>query len=170
MLPSQAGMGTEARGDGGSPAGQGIDLVGVTGHLLEARQAHARWNLDFPIRTPHPASISQAQSPYSYTPLLPTQNTSKPLQPTYPITMDALKKAAEKVTGGSSANQQVNTQPHGQPSGAGGQQDYVDKAFGAGVQKSGYNVNAGQQEKITDAGRGAFEKATGKNVPDKFSN
>jgi hypothetical protein len=41
--------------------------------------------------------------------------------------MDALKKAAEKVTGGSSANQQVNTQPHGQPSGAGGQQDYVDK-------------------------------------------
>lgn len=41
--------------------------------------------------------------------------------------MDALKKAAEKVTGGNSANSQVHTQPHGQPSGAGGQQDYVDK-------------------------------------------
>ena len=25
-------------------------------------------------------------------------------------------------------------------------------------------------EKVTDGARGAFEKATGKNVPDKFSN
>lgn len=83
--------------------------------------------------------------------------------------MDALKKAAEKVTGGGNANSQVHTQQAGQPAAAGGQ-DYGDKAFAAGVKKSGYNINPSTQEKMTDAGRGAFEKATGKNVPDKFSN
>ncbi|KAH6670942.1 hypothetical protein F5X68DRAFT_44549 [Plectosphaerella plurivora] len=83
--------------------------------------------------------------------------------------MDALKKAAEKVTGGSSANSQVNTQQAGGQPAAGGQ-DYGDKAFAAGIKKSGYNISPQNQEKVTDAGRGAFEKATGKNVPDKFSN
>lgn len=76
--------------------------------------------------------------------------------------MDALKKAASKVSGGSgSSNQQA---------GGAGKEDYVDKAFDAGVKKSGYNIDRQQQEKITDAGRGAFEKSTGKTVPDKFSN
>lgn len=34
-------------------------------------------------------------------------------------------------------------------------------AFGAGVKKSGYNLDRSTQEKITDGARSAYEKATG---------
>ncbi|KAJ9490545.1 hypothetical protein VN97_g2725 [Penicillium thymicola] len=48
--------------------------------------------------------------------------------------------------------------------------DYVDKAFAAGVKKSGYNLDRSTQEKITDGAREAYEKVTGKPVSDKVSN
>ncbi|KAJ5398683.1 hypothetical protein N7465_009172 [Penicillium sp. CMV-2018d] len=48
--------------------------------------------------------------------------------------------------------------------------DYVDKAFAAGVKKSGYNIDRSTQEKITDGGRAAYEKYSGKPVSDKVSN
>ncbi|KAM0327062.1 hypothetical protein ACHAQA_006185 [Verticillium albo-atrum] len=76
--------------------------------------------------------------------------------------MDKIKEAASSL--GGSGHKQVNTQ------GGGEKQDYVDKAFGAGVKKSGHNIDRGTQEKITDAGRGLFEKQTGKNVPHNVSN
>ncbi|KAL7899564.1 hypothetical protein HDV64DRAFT_246664 [Trichoderma sp. TUCIM 5745] len=46
---------------------------------------------------------------------------------------------------------------------AGGAQkeDYVDKAFGMGSKKAGYNIDRSTQEKITDTGREIFEKVTG---------
>ncbi|KAJ5836910.1 hypothetical protein N7447_002936 [Penicillium robsamsonii] len=49
-------------------------------------------------------------------------------------------------------------------------QDYVDKAFAAGVKKSGFNLDSNMQEKITDGAREAYEKATGKQVSEKISN
>ncbi|KAJ5958235.1 uncharacterized protein N7479_005385 [Penicillium vulpinum] len=48
--------------------------------------------------------------------------------------------------------------------------DYVDKAFAAGVKKSGYSLDRNMQEKITDGAREAYEKATGKHVSEKISN
>ncbi|KAL9942103.1 hypothetical protein ACHAO5_008288 [Verticillium nonalfalfae] len=48
--------------------------------------------------------------------------------------------------------------------------DYGDKAFAALASKTGYSLGRDTQEKITDAGRGAFEKASGQKVPEKFSN
>jgi len=66
----------------------------------------------------------------------------------------------------------------GSSSGGGGNtggQDYLDKAvdsvekkFGGG--KIDPNKMRSTNEKITDGAREQFEKATGKNVPDKFSN
>ncbi|KAH7159589.1 hypothetical protein B0J13DRAFT_616404 [Dactylonectria estremocensis] len=73
--------------------------------------------------------------------------------------MDFLKKAAASASGSKKAENP------GQP-----KQDYVDKAFGMGAKKAGYNVDANTTEKITDAGRGMFEKFTGKKVPEKYSN
>ncbi|KAH7378674.1 hypothetical protein BKA66DRAFT_421149 [Pyrenochaeta sp. MPI-SDFR-AT-0127] len=57
-----------------------------------------------------------------------------------------------------------------------GQKDYLDKGLDAAEKK--YGGSAGQNadknravnEKITDGARNVFEKATGKNVPDKLSN
>lgn len=43
-------------------------------------------------------------------------------------------------------------------------------AFDAGVKKSGHSMDRNTQEKVTDAGRGMFEKQTGKNVPHNVSN
>ncbi|QIX00158.1 hypothetical protein AMS68_005675 [Peltaster fructicola] len=74
-----------------------------------------------------------------------------------------------------------NTQQQaaGQPVANNGQkEDYLDKALDKGEQlfgkKSGHNVDTNSMrntnEKITDGIRGAFEKATGKHVPDKYSN
>ncbi|KAJ4350900.1 hypothetical protein N0V95_004348 [Ascochyta clinopodiicola] len=59
---------------------------------------------------------------------------------------------------------------------AGGQQDYLDKAFNAGAKKFGgaqgqkIAGNRGMSEKITDGMRTAYEKLTGKKVNPKYSN
>ncbi|EEY17138.1 hypothetical protein D7B24_001230 [Verticillium nonalfalfae] len=76
--------------------------------------------------------------------------------------MDKIKQAASSL--GGSGHKEVNTQ------GGAGKQDYVDKAFDAGVKKSGHSMDRNTQEKVTDAGRGMFEKQTGKNVPHNVSN
>ncbi|KAF2685770.1 hypothetical protein K458DRAFT_387724 [Lentithecium fluviatile CBS 122367] len=57
-----------------------------------------------------------------------------------------------------------------------GNKDYLDKAVESAEKKyggsMGQNVqkSRGMNEKITDGARNMFEKATGKKVPDKFSN
>jgi len=56
-----------------------------------------------------------------------------------------------------------------------GQEDYVDKGVDAAEKKFGGGKidpqkERGTNEKVTDKARGMFEKATGKNVPDKISN
>ncbi|CAH0003958.1 unnamed protein product [Clonostachys byssicola] len=79
--------------------------------------------------------------------------------------MDFVKKAADKM---GSSNQQQPAQG-GQPA-AGGQQDYVDKAFGQVNKKEGWNLSQDKQEKITDGGREAYEKITGNKVNPKISN
>jgi len=55
--------------------------------------------------------------------------------------------------------------------------DYLDKGVAAAEKKFGGQYGMGDaskmrstNEKITDGARNLFEKATGKNVPDKFSN
>ncbi|KAM0327055.1 hypothetical protein ACHAQA_006178 [Verticillium albo-atrum] len=75
--------------------------------------------------------------------------------------MDFIKKA----TGSGSADKE---QSAGQASG--GNQDYADKAFDFASKKSGQNLDRNTQEKITDGGRSAYEKATGSKVSDKISN
>lgn len=56
-----------------------------------------------------------------------------------------------------------------------GQEDYLDKGLDAAEKKFGGGKidpeqKRGLNEKITDKARGMFEKATGKDVPDKISN
>ncbi|KAI4722823.1 hypothetical protein E4T48_00982 [Aureobasidium sp. EXF-10727] len=55
---------------------------------------------------------------------------------------------------------------------AGGQEDYVDKGLDSLEKKQGQDPSKlrSVNEKVTDTARGMFEKATGKNVPDKVSN
>ncbi|KAF1365210.1 hypothetical protein EJ07DRAFT_96218 [Lizonia empirigonia] len=59
---------------------------------------------------------------------------------------------------------------------AAGKEDYLDKGMYCTPKKFGGSMgqdtqkNRGINEKITDGARNMFEKATGKNVPDKFSN
>ncbi|KAI1734609.1 hypothetical protein F4680DRAFT_437692 [Xylaria scruposa] len=86
--------------------------------------------------------------------------------------MDALKKViggenqnAANTNAGPFAGHNTGTAPVGQ------KDDYGDKGA-AYVNKEymGGKFSHDQLEKITDAGRGAFEKATGKHVPEKFSN
>ncbi|KAI0487126.1 hypothetical protein F4859DRAFT_510906 [Xylaria cf. heliscus] len=90
--------------------------------------------------------------------------------------MDALKKV---VGGGNHSTSNTNNPATG--AGAVGQKDdYGDKGksplsvslCAAFVNKKylGNKFSHDQLENITDAGRGAFEKATGKHVPEKFSN
>ncbi|KPM41080.1 hypothetical protein AK830_g5469 [Neonectria ditissima] len=107
--------------------------------------------------------------------------------------MDFLKKAMAGQSGSSSSQQHNTTQQ------SGNQQDYVDKgtnnlspsihaplslfsnavivvrhsppwSFGMAAKKSGQNVDPSTAEKITDAGRGMYEKFTGKKVDPKYSN
>ncbi|KAG5983958.1 hypothetical protein E4U55_006568 [Claviceps digitariae] len=80
--------------------------------------------------------------------------------------MDFVKKAAEGMKGNSAPAGDAAAQGQGQ----GEKQDYVDKAFGMGAKKSGHNIDANTQEKITDAGRSLYEKATGSKVNPKISN
>jgi hypothetical protein len=62
---------------------------------------------------------------------------------------------------------QKNTQgsmgaPAGNQQQAPGQKtDYVDKAFDFASKKAGHDMNPQTDEKITDAGRGLYEKVTG---------
>ncbi|MCJ1231010.1 hypothetical protein MMC12_007685 [Toensbergia leucococca] len=68
---------------------------------------------------------------------------------------------------------QGNQQPASN-SGA-GQEDYADKGLDAVEKKFGQGKidpekQRGMNEKVTDGARGMFEKATGKKVPEKFSN
>ncbi|CAG7988655.1 unnamed protein product [Penicillium olsonii] len=83
--------------------------------------------------------------------------------------MDKLSGLASKLGGkGSSSHSGSN-------SGAQGQEDYVDKGLDAVEKKfGGGKVDPAKMrstnEKITDAGREQFEKATGKKVPSKISN
>ncbi|KAF4773109.1 hypothetical protein CPAR01_14218 [Colletotrichum paranaense] len=49
-------------------------------------------------------------------------------------------------------------------------QDPVDKIFDAGSKKAGHDFSPSTDEKITDAGRGIYEKVTGKKVNPKISN
>ncbi|KIW11230.1 hypothetical protein PV08_10530 [Exophiala spinifera] len=58
---------------------------------------------------------------------------------------------------------------------AGQKEDYLDKGLDAVEKKFGQGKidpqkSRGMNEKITDSAREMFEKATGKNVPEKFSN
>ncbi|KAJ5917972.1 hypothetical protein N7454_010347 [Penicillium verhagenii] len=81
--------------------------------------------------------------------------------------MDKLSGLASKLKGGSSSGSSNNQ--------AGGQEDYVDKALDAGERKfGGGKVDPAKMrstnEKITDTAREKFESATGKKVPEKFSN
>ncbi|EQK99893.1 hypothetical protein OCS_04393 [Ophiocordyceps sinensis CO18] len=68
--------------------------------------------------------------------------------------MDFVKKAVQ----GSGEKKDQNAQ-----GGTGTEQkdDYVDKAFGMASKRSGHNIDRNTQEKITDGGRQAYEKATG---------
>ncbi|KOS20270.1 hypothetical protein ESCO_006335 [Escovopsis weberi] len=98
--------------------------------------------------------------------------------------MDFLKKAAGKDKKEEHAEQPSPSQARGENLGQGQAQtgqtaqgegqaakpDYIDKAFNQGAKKAGYNIDPNTREKITDAGREAYEKATGKKVPDKVSN
>ncbi|KAH6896710.1 hypothetical protein B0T10DRAFT_556581 [Thelonectria olida] len=77
--------------------------------------------------------------------------------------MNFIKNAMNSAKGSSS-------QKPASDQAAGGQQDYVDKAFDAIAKKSGHNIDRNTSEKITDAGRGFYEKATGKKVDPKYSN
>ncbi|KAF2500394.1 hypothetical protein BU16DRAFT_614157 [Lophium mytilinum] len=69
----------------------------------------------------------------------------------------------------------MNNQGNTQQAGA-GNEDYADKGLDAAEKKFGGKFgadpakNRSVNEKITDGARGMFEKATGKDVPDKFSN
>ncbi|EXJ85742.1 hypothetical protein A1O1_06110 [Capronia coronata CBS 617.96] len=67
----------------------------------------------------------------------------------------------------------MNTQ--GSAAGSNQQEDYLDKGLDAAEKKFGQGkVDPTKQrstnEKITDKARDLFEKTTGKNIPDKFSN
>ncbi|KAF2121834.1 hypothetical protein BDV96DRAFT_639918 [Lophiotrema nucula] len=72
--------------------------------------------------------------------------------------MDALKKLGQSASGNK------------QPSNNAGQQDYGDKGVDAAEKKFGLPQNRGVNEKVTDGARDYIEKATGKDIPDKFSN
>ncbi|KAJ5626246.1 hypothetical protein N7510_002555 [Penicillium lagena] len=81
--------------------------------------------------------------------------------------MDKLSGLASKLGGGSKTS--------GGSSSSSGNEDYVDKALDQAEGKfSGGKADPAKMrstnEKITDTAREQFEKATGKNIPDKVSN
>ncbi|KAK8197015.1 hypothetical protein HDK77DRAFT_478227 [Phyllosticta capitalensis] len=78
--------------------------------------------------------------------------------------MDALK---DKLSGHGSGDK---TQTSNTAGGSSQNEDYLDKGLDSFEKKKGLPVNRDTNEKITDAARGAFEKVTGKDVPDKISN
>ncbi|KAI9688891.1 MAG: hypothetical protein M1822_001248 [Bathelium mastoideum] len=78
--------------------------------------------------------------------------------------MDKIKDLASKATGKAGGSSSGGA--------AGGQEDYVDKGLDSVENKAGLDSKnlRSTNEKITDAGRGEFEKSTGKDIPDKISN
>ncbi|KAJ6018587.1 hypothetical protein N7499_010221 [Penicillium canescens] len=81
--------------------------------------------------------------------------------------MDKLSGLASKL-GGKGSHSSSNSD-------SAGQEDYADKALSGAEKKfGGGKVDPAKMrstnEKITDTGREQFEKATGKHVPEKFSN
>ncbi|KAM0525654.1 hypothetical protein ACHAPE_000364 [Trichoderma viride] len=82
--------------------------------------------------------------------------------------MDFVKNAMHNNQGQPAA--QGAAAPGAAPQAGVQKDDYVDKAFGMGSKKAGYNMNRNTQEKITDAGRNMYEKVTGKQVNPKISN
>ncbi|KAJ5459535.1 uncharacterized protein N7458_001087 [Penicillium daleae] len=85
--------------------------------------------------------------------------------------MDKLSGLASKLGGGSSSSSSSKTDSNQ----AAGNEDYLDKGLDSAERKfGGGKVDPAKMrstnEKITDGAREQFEKMTGKNVPDKFSN
>ncbi|KAJ5795147.1 hypothetical protein N7457_001746 [Penicillium paradoxum] len=80
--------------------------------------------------------------------------------------MDFIKNAVSKASGDHEDKAQ-NKPQQDKPQQT---DDYLDKAFAAGVKKAGYNLDRDTQEKITDGAREAYEKFTGKHISEKFSN
>ncbi|KAG9251070.1 uncharacterized protein F5Z01DRAFT_664516 [Emericellopsis atlantica] len=78
--------------------------------------------------------------------------------------MDFVKKAASSM-GGSSENKDNKSENKGQQ-----KDDYGDKAFSAVNDKAGWGISKENQEKITDGAREGYEKYSGSQVPDKYSN
>jgi len=78
--------------------------------------------------------------------------------------MDFLKKL-EGAASGQSQPQSTNA-PQQSNNGA-DQEDYLDKGLDAVEKKLGHTQSRETNEKITDAARGLFEKATGKKVDPK---
>lgn len=74
--------------------------------------------------------------------------------------MDFLNKAKSMLGGSGSAS-------HGTSRPAGQGDDYVDKGLSAIQKKLGMSSNRATNEKLTDAGRGFYEKQTGKKVSSK---
>ncbi|EDU49359.1 hypothetical protein Ptr902_10137 [Pyrenophora tritici-repentis] len=78
------------------------------------------------------------------------------------------------ITGNASTSN--DTSMSGVQQGQGQREDYLDKGLDAAEKKwggsAGQNTekNRGVNEKITDSASSMFEKATGKDVPDKVSN
>ncbi|KND86827.1 hypothetical protein TOPH_08565 [Tolypocladium ophioglossoides CBS 100239] len=96
--------------------------------------------------------------------------------------MDFVKKTVDGGTGAGSGENKEQKPQAGQAK-DGQQEDYVDKvntrdvddrcarsAFDFASKKSGHNLDRNTQEKITDSGRSAYEKATGNKVNPKISN
>ncbi|KAJ5909431.1 hypothetical protein N7504_004074 [Penicillium tannophilum] len=82
--------------------------------------------------------------------------------------MDKLSGLASKLGGHGSSSGSNNNQ-------AAGNEDYLDKGLDSVEKKyGGGKVDPAKMrstnEKITDTAREKFEGATGKNIPDKFSN
>ncbi|KAI6778433.1 uncharacterized protein J7T54_005339 [Emericellopsis cladophorae] len=78
--------------------------------------------------------------------------------------MDFVKKAASSM-GGSSENKDNKSENKSQQ-----KDDYGDKAFSAVNDKAGWGISKDNQEKITDGAREGYEKYSGSQVPDKYSN
>lgn len=79
---------------------------------------------------------------------------------------DLLNKAKSALGSGASSSGQTTAQGN-----AGAQkEDYGDKALDTAEKKFGMSQSRETNEKITDAGRGLYEKQTGSKVSDKFSN
>merc|ERR1712000_142241 len=81
------------------------------------------------------------------------------------VAMGFVKKAASSM-GGSSENKDNNKSDNKSQQ----KDDYGDKAFSALNDKAGWGMSKENQEKITDGAREGYEKYSGSQVPEKYSN